>query len=217
MRKTRFAPGEYYHLCGRGNQKQKLFLDMRDYIRFLFLILYFQSSVTVNNPGYIVSYFIKHKKFKISDKIKREIIKNRNVELISFALMPNHFHIIVRELHEGGISKYMQKVLMAYAKYFNAKYKKSGHVFQGPFQAVHTEDNEQLLYTSAYVHRNPTELPEWKGRENIYPWSSFRDYLEKNRWSDFLKTDIILGQFKNSAEYKNVVDESGAKDHSTLN
>lgn len=217
MRKMQFVPGEYYHICGRGTGKQELFLDMRDCARFLFLILYFQSSVTINNIGYIVSHFIKHKRFKISKKTELGILKNRGVELILFAIMDNHFHLVVCELRDGGVSQYMQKVLMAYAKYFNAKYKKSGHVFQGPFQAMHIEDNEQLLYTSAYVHRNPSELPGWKGKEHVYLWSSFQDYLGENRWGELLKTNIILEQFKNSAEYKKVVDESGAKDHNVPN
>jgi len=213
MRKTQFAPGEYYHLCGRGNEKQNLFLDKRDYIRFLFLILYFQSGVIISNIGRHVSLFIKGSAFNISKKKRSKILKNRMVELISFTLMSNHFHIIIRELKEGGISEYMQRILTAYAMYFNTKYKKSGHVFQGPFQSVHIEDNEQLLYTSAYVHRNLREIKRWRNKEHLYQWSSYQDYLGENRWDEFLKPDIILEQFKNVDEYKKIVDESGAKEN----
>jgi putative transposase len=212
MRKTIFAPGEYYHLCGRGNEKQKLFLDIRDYVRFLFLILYFQSPIIVNNISSIISNFVKHKKFNLSDKTKNKITRNRTVELVSFSIMPNHFHLIVRELEEGGISKYMQKVLMAYAKYFNEKYEKSGHVFQGPFKAIHIEDDSQLLYTSAYIHRNPRKLKEWKNKEHLYPWSSYQDCLEENRWDEFLNTDIISARFRTPNDYKKMVEESGAKE-----
>ena len=86
------------------------------------------------------------------------MITSRYVELVSFAFIPNHFHLIVHEKKENGISQYMQRILNAYTKYFNAKYKKTGHLFQGPFKAVHTESNEQLLHLSAYIHRNPERL-----------------------------------------------------------
>ncbi len=211
MRKTQFGTGEYYHVCGRGNGKQELFLDIRDYIRFLLLVLYFQSPVIINNPSYYVANFLKHKIFKISKKTEQKILQTRSINLVAFSFMPNHFHIIVQETGEGGISRYMQKILMAYAKYFNAKYKKSGHVFQGPFQAVHIKNNEQFLYVSAYVHLNQRELHKWTNRESTYPWSSFQDYVEKNRWGKLLVTDEILAQFKNPEEYKKEVEESGAK------
>jgi len=214
MRKTQFVPEEIYHLCGRGNEKQKLFLDARDYARFLFLILYFQGNVSINHISGYVSFFVKRRAFDISKKLKDKLLAKRTVELVAFAIMPNHFHIIVEESEENGISEYMQRVLTAYAKYFNTKYKKSGHVFQGPFRAVHIEDNEQLMYTSAYVHRNPREIKGWKHKEHTYLWSSYQDYLGENRWGEFLKPDIILEQYGNTNEYKKDVDGSGAKDFS---
>ncbi len=211
-RKVQFAPGEHYHLYGRGVAKQKLFLDTRDYVRFLFLILYFQSPKPIYNTSTIVSSFIKHNRFNVTKETIEKIIKNRIVALVSFTPMPNHFHLIVEETEEGGISTYMQKVLVAYANYFNAKYKKSGHVFQGPFQAVHIKDNRQLLYTSAYIHRNSRELRKWKNKEVSYPWSSYQDCVKENRWGKLLKTDLLVGQFKNGKEYDKYVKTSGAKE-----
>jgi putative transposase len=133
------------------------------------------------------------------------------VELTAFALMPNHFHLIVYEAKEGGISKYMQRVQESYSKYFNKKYGKSGHLFQGPFQAVHIKDNNQLLHLSAYIHRNPREIKQWKNKEHRYTWSSFMDYLEENRWSDLLKHKIITEQFSGYKDYKKFVDVSWTK------
>lgn len=118
--------------------------------------------------------------------------------------MPNHFHLIVFEREEGGIAKYMQRSLNAYTKYFNTKNDKSGHVFQGTYKAIHISDNDQLLYASAYVHRN--------ARARNYPWSSFRDFVSINRWGDLLNSKVILEQFDNSQEYKKWADTSGAKD-----
>lgn len=211
MRKIKITPGEYYHVYNRGNNKQNIFFDNRDWVRFLFLILYFQSPVIFYNIGRHISYFVRHRVFNISKNITQKILKNRTVEVVNFSIMPNHFHLIVHEAKEGGISQYMQRVLNAYTKYFNAKYGKSGHLFQGPFQIVHIENNEQLLHLSAYIHRNPRELKQWKNKEHKYPWSSFQDYIEENRWGDLLQHQIITEQFSNPKEYKNFVKTSGAK------
>lgn len=212
MRKTQFAPGEHYHIYGRGAGKQIIFLDTRDYARFLFLILYFQSPVIIYNIGSIITNFVRHKTFNISSKSKNKILKNRNVKLVSFTLMPNHFHLIVLELKKGGISEYMQRVLTAYAMYFNTKYKKSGHVFQGPFQATHIDKDEYLLYLSAYIHRNQREIAKWKNKEHDYSWSSYQDFVKENRWGEFLENNVIMNRFKNNNEYRHFVQTSGTKE-----
>jgi len=211
MRKTAIAQGEYYHIFNRGNNKQTISFDKRDKIRFLFLIIYFQSYIFFENIGRQVSYFIKNGIFNIDEDLKNKILKNRNVKLINFALMPNHFHLTLCEFKEGGISQYMQRVLCAYTKYFNTKYKKSGHLFQGPYKAVNIKSNNQLLYLSTYIHRNPRELPEWKNKEHLYPWSSYHDYLN-NRWGKLLKHDIILKQFSGKKEYYDFTKSSPAKE-----
>ncbi|MCR4284258.1 MAG: transposase [Parcubacteria group bacterium] len=211
MRKIQISVGEYYHLYNRGNDKQLIFLDSADKARFLFLILYFQSNITFDKPGRQVSYFIKNKTFNLSQKITKQIQDERMVELINFTFMPNHFHLTMREVKEGGISYYMQRVLNSYTKYFNAKYKKSGHLFQGPYQVVHVEDNEQLLHLSAYIHRNAREIKKYKNKEDQYPWSSFHDYINENRWGGLLETTIIFNQFSNHKQYKDFVDTSGTK------
>lgn len=125
--------------------------------------------------------------------------------------MLNHFHLILQESKENGISKYMEKVQKAYAKYFNAKYKKSGHLFQGPYQVIHIKDDRQLLHLSAYIHRNPRELKQWKNKEEKYLWSSYQDHIEKNRWKELLKPGIILDQFSTLKEYQHFTETSTTK------
>jgi len=212
MRKERFVENEYYHIFNRGNNKQLIFKDEKDWARLLFLILYLQSPTTILNVGRQINYFIKHGLFNILRNTEEEIIKNRYIELIVFELMPNHFHLIVRELEKGGISNYMKRILGGYTKYFNTKNKISGHLFQGPFRAVHIEDNPQILYLSAYIHNNIRELKEWKGKEELFPYSSFQDYIKENRWGELLRTDIIKNQFHSTEKYKLFVKESGAKE-----
>ncbi len=211
MRKVRININEYYHIYNRGNNKQNIFLDKRDWIRFLFLILHLQSPLVFINMSRPVSNFVKSSAFNISGEKLEKIIKNRYVELMNFSMMPNHFHLIAHEMKGNGISQYMQRILTAYSKYFNTKYKKSGHLFQGPYKIVHIKNNEQLLHLSAYIHRNPREIKEWKNKEYKYPWSSYQDCIGENRWNDLFKHQIITEQFSNPNEYKDFIETSGTK------
>ncbi len=212
-RKDNLAAGEVFHLLSRGNNKQIIFHDNRDYIRFLFTILFFQSPIKFSHLSQYVKYFEKHRKFQVSKKIISEIVASRTVELHSFGLMPNHFHLSATGKKDGALSKYLQRIIISATKYNNEKYKDLhiGHLFQGAFKSVLIADNTQLLHLSAYIHRNARELPGWKDKEHFYPWSSYQDYIGENRWGELLKTDLILDQFKNKEEYKHFVDTSPAK------
>lgn len=211
IRKTRLVPGEYYHVYHRGNYKQEIFQDEKEYIRFLFILLYFQSPLLFDHFTNQIQEFYTKDKFKINQKLFQKIIDSRYVELVSFSLMPNHFHSIIKEKEEGGISKYMERILKSHTKYSNIKHEKVGHLFQGPFQSKHIPDNNYLLHLSAYIHRNPRELIKWSNNEENYPWSSYQDYTKANRWGELLKRNIILEQFKNGKDYKKFLNSSSTK------
>jgi len=212
MRTTIFAPSEYYHLYNRGAEKKNIFCDKQDYVRFMFLMFYFQSPTPINNTAWYTRSFLKTGLFRLQAQKLNEILKSRYIELTAFTLMPNHFHLLVQNLEDSAVSVYMQRVLTAYSKYFNAKYKATGHLFQGPFGAVHVKKNEQLLHLSAYIHKNPKDLHDHKDGYDKYQWSSYQDYLSFNRWDKLLKTDMLQKQFASQSAYKNFVETSTAKE-----
>lgn len=220
MRNIQFVNDEYYHIYNRGYGKQDIFLSDRDRSRFLFNLLCFQSPVVFSNLDrhpFNVQHPVLNKEGLGLEKAELdEIVKHRFVELNVFAFMPNHFHSIVRQVGDGGISRYMQRALNSYTKFFNKKYERSGHLFQGPYQVVPVESNEQLLYLSAYIHRNVREIGGWEDKEHEYPWSSYQDYVGKDRWGELLKRDVILDQFRNPDEYQGLVKKSGAKEKEIL-
>lgn len=215
MRNIEISVDENYHVYNRGAHKQIIFHDVADYARFLFLILYFQSNIGFDQISRYVRRFVQHRVFDMDTEDVTQIISGRYVELLSFCLMPNHFHLILREVEENGIARYMQRVLNSYTKYYNTKYEVSGHLFQGPYKAVHIEDNEQLIYLSTYIHRNPLELPRWASRWEEYEWSSYQDYISENRWGELLSMRLILEQFKSKDEYRNFTLTSSAKTSGT--
>lgn len=209
------APEEYYHIYNRGMQKQPIFKTDKDRLRFLFLLLVFQGKNSIKNISRELKQNVQSQALHIRGDLEKEILENRMVELVSFCLMPNHFHLQVLEKTEGGIAKYIQRVLTAYAKYFNVRHQKSGHLLQGPYQSVLMEDDRQLMHTSAYIHKNPCELRGWKRKEDKYPWSSLQDYVSQNRFGRLLSTGIILGRYDNEEKglgYRNFFETSVAKE-----
>src|SRR3989344_3990556 len=167
IRKFKFAQNNYYHICNRSNDESRIFIDERDYGRFLFFILAYQAPLSFYNIGRQSSYFLKYSQFNIHEETLRQIVAKRIVELNIFTVMPNHFHLLVQEKTDNGngISNYLQRVQTGYAKYFNAKYKKQGHLFQGAFRAIPVETDEQLLYLSAYINCTPRALEAGKESE----------------------------------------------------
>lgn len=212
MPRAVIAPGEHYHIFNRGINKQAVFLDKTDYARMACIFMLAQSTEPLYNIGRHAHAFLKNGELNMKKRNIESIIESRVVEVVAFVIMPNHFHIIVKELTEGGIALYAQKVEIAYTKYFNTKNKRSGYLFQGPYQSVHIEDNDQLLHLSAYIHRNTRELKEWKNKEHLYLWSSYWDFIQENRWGELLKNEIISEQFKNADEYFDFVKNSGTKE-----
>lgn len=218
MRKETTTPGEYYHIFNRGINKNDIFYNDLDRLRFLFLITHLQSAVSFKNISREIKLLVQSRALHscVDKEIIAEICKERFIELVAFALMPNHFHLLIREVQENGIPQYMHKILTAYSKYINIKHEKDGHVLQGPYRIVHVDNNEQLTYLSAYIHRNPRDLTAWKNKEAMYPWSSYQDYVGANRWHELLSTTYIQEQFENISEYQQFVETSGAKERELL-
>ena len=211
MNTTPILEDHYYHVYNRGVTKQTLFYDRADYARFLFLLLHLQSPLAFSQTNRYIKKYLESGEFGVSPDQLNQILEGRFVEILSFCIMPNHFHLTVKAVTDVGVSKYMQKVSNAYAKYFNKRYKKSGHVFQGVYKARLVDTDQQLTYLSAYVHRNPQEINAWKDNTYGYPWSSYQDY-HCNRWRSLLSPSVITDTFKSFSDYQEYVETSGAKE-----
>ena len=199
LRKQAFAVNEYYHLYNRGTEKRIIFLDNQDYRRFLFLmyICNTEKSITLRDIGN--GEFFE----------RGEII----VDIGAYCLMPNHFHILVREKIENGISTYMRKLLTGYSMYFNKKYKRTGKLYEGVFKSIHADKDTYLKYLYSYIHLNPAKLIDKNWKENInrntakllkyvfsYPYSSLREY--KNKEFKIINPSQFPAYFKKSMDHK---------------
>ncbi|MDO8469701.1 MAG: transposase [bacterium] len=204
-RRISFVVGEYYHLYNRGVEKRKIFLSSRDYDRFVALLYLCNGSQPV---------LIRDLKMPLSEVFAID----RGAPLVdigAWCLMPNHFHLLVRQRVGNGISIFMQKLATAYTMYFNTKNKRSGVLFQGVFKAVHTDKNRHLKYLFAYIHLNPLKLidPEWRdsGVANRpaaldfieqYQYSSYPEYAGKRRRAAaVLERDSFPKYFPNEVDF----------------
>jgi len=208
MRKTSFANGEHYHIYNRGVDKREVFCEDEDYLRFLASMREFNNNSSDAQRDYEKRKAEKDgKNWKLSfgsPKLSFQFLSMpKIVDIIYYCLNPNHYHCILKQLSENGISKFMHKLDTGYTKYFNYKYKRSGSLFQGPFKAIHIDFNEYLLWLSGYVNGN-AEIHKIAGAEN-YKWCSFPDYLGKQN-ETLCSKEIILSQFKSLNEYKDFVD-----------
>lgn len=152
QRKLTFSVGEYYHLYNRGVEKRKIFIKEKDWIRFQKLIY------LANGTNPIRFREIEGQTF---DSIDRG---DPLVAIGAYVLMPNHFHILIKEIVKNGLSRFMEKLATGYSMYFNKKYERVGPLFQGRFKGEHVDNDEYLKYLYAYIHLNPVKLiePNWK-------------------------------------------------------
>ena len=189
-RKTPFIENEHYHIYSRGVEKRKIFLDLRDYKRFISL-LYIMNQTS----NFRMENFLRHKHNNIENIFKEERSEIL-VSILGYCLMPNHFHLILSEKIEGGISKFMAKLLTGYSMYFNKKYERSGPLFTRPFRSEHIDNEPQYMYIFSYVHLNPLSIIEkdWK-EKGIQDKKQAEIFLEKYKFSsylDFLNTNERL-------------------------
>ncbi len=181
MRNITFSKNEYYLIKNSGSFGSNIFVDENDKIRFIFLILYLQSPTIINNVDWYVGSFIKKGKFTINPKTLNIIFKERQLELLSFLITPTEFTLIVHNLEEHIVSVYMQRILTGYSRYFNSKYKRKGHVFQGPFYAQRIKKVE----VEKEINKLHKEIDQ---KEETY--SSRLDYItnnKNNRWDSLLR------------------------------
>lgn len=202
-RKVALVNNEIYHVINRGVASQPTFLTEKDYRRALNSFLYYQNQ----NLSLGYSHFIVQSRERKAEILKQlKLRKKILVEIITFCFMPNHFHCLLKQVVDNGISKFLSDFTNSYTRYFNTKSQRQGPLFQGKFKAVRIETDEQLLHTNRYIHLNPYTsyvVKTLKQLEN-YPYSSFPEYLGKTK-ANFCHKKLILNNFKTIKTYQEFV------------
>ncbi|MBI2011743.1 transposase [Candidatus Daviesbacteria bacterium] len=195
------ATGEYYHVYNRGVARQPIFHHQSDYAQALLALSYYRFE----KPPVRLSRFKELSKKDRETLLDQLTIKNKVlVKIVSFVLMPNHFHFLLQQTIDNGITIFLSKLSNSYTKYINTKNKRVGPILQGVFKAVHIESNEQLIHLSRYIHLNPVVSFVIKEVELLsYPWSSLPDYIKGQ--SELVDSEPVLSFFKSGKDYEKFV------------
>ncbi len=195
-RKNNFASGEFYHIYNRGVDKRIIFSDEHDTDRF------FKSMIEFNSVDPIGSLY--ENSFRQLGGLTSKLAEpeGRVVNIIAYCLNPNHFHFILEQVADGGISEFMKRLSGGYTGYFNKKYERSGSLFQGTFKDVHIDSNEYLLHVSAYVNLND-RVHQLGGLtpKLVESRSSWREYIDAGV-KGVCEKSVVLEQFGSGNEYK---------------
>ena len=175
-------PESFYHVYARGHSKHKVFLDEQDYLFFLNLLERYLSSDEVRNSAGIPYPNFYNK-----------------VELAAFCLMPNHFHLLVYQHHQGALADFMRSLMTSYSRYFNSRYKQSGALFESRYRSSLIENDGYLEHISRYIHLNPKK---WRN----YEYSSLPYYLQQVQVS-WLRPERIMHMFSRPDEYLRFVSD----------
>lgn len=191
-RKTPLVSGEIYHVFNRGVAKLPIFYDKRDYNHLLEVIYYYQFQGP--KPKFSQLKQLKDFNFERNKKI---------VEILCYCLMPNHYHFLIRQLEDNGLSEFISKLSNSYTKYFNIRHERVGPLLQGQFKAKRIEDDEQLIHVSRYIHLNPLKAFLVKGLKT-YQWSSYPSFIGITEDKVCAK-GFIASMFKSSVDYEKFV------------
>jgi len=214
-RKIQLVNGEFYHIVKRGTEEREIFLDDEDHFRFVNGLLVFNDKLPT--PWQSRAFWKQRNPATLSRGDYQP--KVPLVEIHTFALMPNHFHLLVRQLIENGIEIFMQKI-GGFSRYFNKKYSRTGTLFQDRYKIIHIGSQEQLKNNFVYINTNPVALiepgwKEWKVKdpqktikflEEEYYWSSYWDYIGKKNFPPVTEREFFLKLFGREEEIKKEVD-----------
>lgn len=204
-----YVAGGYYHIYNRGVNKRIIYKDQKDYSTFLnYLKTYLTPPPTTDLQGLTL---------QVSPS-KKPNNYFQEIELLAYCLMPNHFHFLIKQNSDHGISKFAKSITMKYVQYFNARYKRVGPLFQGRYKAIHIESEYYLTYLSKYIHRNPLDLSTFKKNRKkkleTYKYSSYPNYLNLFNQSWINTTDItnLFSKANTNNSYQSFVNNGEVDD-----
>ena len=211
MYRSPLVEDEIYHIYNRGVEKRNIFLEDEDYLRFIHDLFEFNDEALAQSSNIRFSLRcpaqakITHLNQCLGTRSPNIGKRKLLVEILVFVLMPNHFHLILKQKKENGIAKFMHKLGSGYATYFNQKYKRVGGLFQGRFKAIHINKEAYFTHLPFYIHANPLKILKSSGSQisqlEKYRWSSFQDYVGIKNFPSLTSRELFLDFFGGEEKY----------------
>lgn len=181
-----YAEESFYHVFNRGVEKRVIFIDNQDYRYFLGLLeRYLSSEQAIDKTGRTLPNYSKE------------------IELLAYCLMPNHIHLLLYQIKNDSMQRFMKSLCTSYSMYFNRKYKRVGKLFQGRYKAVLIDEEGYFTHISRYIHLNPLDIgADYKS----YEYSSLSNWVGKNT-NNWLKPEKGLAQFDQPSSYMSFLED----------
>lgn len=235
--KRKFFNDEFYHIFNQGTDKRRIYSDKSDYLRFIHDLYEFNNSNSaiefsrsyniekLKVSGKFVPNLNSHeenlgkgwsREKKKDDKKSNKNSRDKLVNIYAFVMMPNHHHILAEQIQANGISLFMSKLHGGYSRAFNLKYKRSGHLFQGPFKSIHIKDDIHSGFLICYLHSKPLDFwkKNWRDKRlndqeikqalkflEKYKYSSHLDYAGKKNFAPVISREFLLDFFDGTKGY----------------
>jgi len=209
---------DFFHILSRGIEKRKIFLDKGDYFRFIHDLYEFNDEEPSEAYKSFKRKFLDVQHPDIGNKERVRKKRKLLVNLHAFALMPNHYHLLLSPLSDGAITLFMRKLNGGYARYFNQKNERKGPLFESRFKSILVSNEKHFIHLPYYIHCNPLDLkmPEWRKREiksykeaieflRSYRWSSHIDYIGEKNFPSVTQRESFLEYFGGEDGYKNSI------------
>lgn len=200
----------FYHIYNRGVEKRLIFIDQQDYAVFLRYLKEYLLPKDENTLSKQLSD--PNTSYQEKDKILKLLRLNNfadEITLLAYCLMPNHFHLFLKQKGAVSIDRFMQSIATRYTMYFNRKHKRIGPLYQDIYKAVSIDNEQQFIYLTKYIHKQAIALqgPTLRGWEQP---SSYPEYLGK-RDTSWIHTQEVLSYFSKinpKLSYQSFVEES---------
>ena len=191
------SSGQTYHTFNVGVEKRPTFTDKKEYKRALLTLDYYRFDEVSISLSEVLKLNLEERELFLSEIRKKKKI----VDIFGYCFMPNHFHFLLKQLVDGGISTFVGNFSNSYTKYFNKKNGRMGHLFQGVFKAVRIENDEQLIHVLRYIHINPiVSSVIYQADLEKYPYSSFCEYLGNK--DGVCNKELIMNNFLTAEKLK---------------
>lgn len=205
-----YVDNSYYHIYNRGVAKSPIFLDHNDYVAFLADLKFYLTPISPHFKGLPLKVT---RNDQVHTYFPSQQPKNHagKIDLVAYCLMPNHFHLCIRQTDKTSMTNFMRSLSTKYSMYFNKKYARVGSLFQSVYKAVLVNDEQQFLYLTKYIHRNPLELIGGNPKKlSAYPYSSYRNYLKviQQNWIHLENVLTYFSQTNPQNTYQSFIEES---------
>jgi len=176
-----YVENGYYHLLNRGVDKRSIFFDKKDSVTFLSLLKRYLTNPDLLPPE--LQFLRPSRRSHLYEQIT----------LVAYCLMPNHFHLLVRQKSRNAITEFARCLMNSYVRHFNDRHERVGPLFQGRIKGILVDNDSYLLHLTRYIHRNPEEF--WERSLRDYPYSSYAEYLGL-RSTSWIHPEAILAYFR---------------------